>query len=206
VKWSRKYLPEQPPELKGDARRVTEGLWCAGDEAFAIPIVPFPKGPTEIDDHYTDRGVTSILDLIDAKESVVEIARTKIRPDLREQDVLPNVASRLEGSSDPIHPMDVEWIQQNGRTQIQTVNPSEEYTGRGDIMYLTVSHGWSNMKGACRVDRHFVGAGYYFQIIVVFDQRGEPGAPKPEHDSCAIALELAAWTAENIRVGAKCGG
>jgi hypothetical protein len=44
-----------------------------------------------------------------------------------------------------------------------------------------------------------VGAQYYFHIIAVAYH------PEPPVDPCAFALELASWTAENIRVGKGCG-
>jgi len=191
--------------VKGNVERVVDGVWCAGDHAFSLPVVPFPDGPTEIYGHYYDDGVTSTVKMLDVHESVLEIARTRIRPDLSEQETLPHVAAKLEGSQDPITTRAIEWIRQAGRTQIQTINPQENYTGRQDIKYLALSHGWTNQKGTCRVDRHFVGNGYYFQIIAVAHQPERPGAPKLARESCAIALELAAWTADNIRVGAKCG-
>jgi hypothetical protein len=116
------------------------------------------------------------------------------------------VADKLLGTRMAVPTMTVEWIRQNGRTEIQTVNPNEGYDGRGDIMFLSLSHGYSNIPGNCRVDRHFVGAGYYFQIVAVVHQPQGQGAPKYEHDSCAFALELAAWASQNIRVGQGCGG
>jgi hypothetical protein len=169
-------------------------------------VVPFPEGPTEIWGDYYDGGVTSTLDMLDANESVVEITRTQIRPDLPHGEVLPQVVAKLDSTREVAPGMQVEWIRQRGTTQVQMINPAVDYSGRDDIMFLAAGQGWSNQKDGCRVDRHFVGAGYYFQIIAVAHQPERPGAPKPERDSCEIALELAAWTAENIRVGAKCGG
>jgi len=99
------------------------GVWCAGDRAFSLPVVPFPDGPTEYYGEYYDVGITSI-DMLDRHESVVEIARTQIRPDLPEKDVLPRVADKLVGTRNLVPTMSTEWIRQNGRTEIQTVNPS----------------------------------------------------------------------------------
>lgn len=104
------YLLERPTGLTGNTQRVVDGVWCARDRAFSLPVVPFPDGPTEIYGQYYDGGVTSTLKMLDAHESVLEIARTKIRPDLPEQEVLPRVAAKLDGSRDPINDMSIEWI------------------------------------------------------------------------------------------------
>lgn len=205
VTLTRSYLLDKPLGVTGNTQRVVDGVWCAGDHAFSLPVVPFPDGPTELYGDYYDGGITGSIDMLDRHESVLEIARTKIRPELRPGDVLPHVASKQEGTRRLNPLMTVEWIEQRGTTQIQVINPAVDYSGRDDITFLTSGQGWSNQKDGCRVDRHFVGAGYYFQIIAVAHQPERPGGPKPERESCEIALELAAWTAENIRVGATCG-
>jgi hypothetical protein len=206
VSATRSYLLEKPLGLTGLDKHVSNDLWCAGDQAFSLPIVPFPEGPTELYGEYIDGGVTSTLDMLDANDSVVEVARTKIRPDLSPEDVLPGVASKLEHGSRVIPSLRFEWIQQRGRTQIQAVNPMEDYGGRQDTVYLSLSRGTSyDPKGPCRVDRHFVGNGYYFQIIAVA-KPAKASASTPARDSCAFALELAAWAAENICLGAACCG
>lgn len=206
VSYARRYLAEQPTGLTGNVQHVTNGLWCAGDGAFSMPVVPFPAGPTEIVGTYYDGGVTSMLKMVDANDSVVEVERTAIRPDLPAEEVLPKVASKLEGTRRVIPSLRHAWITQRGVTQIEAVNSSPDYQGREDIMFLGVSQGWTNGSDACRVDRHFVGAGYYFQLIAVALRPKAAAATASAFDPCSVALELAAWAAENIRVGGTCPG
>ncbi len=201
-----------PAAVTGVEKNVRAGRWCAPDHAFSLSIVPFPDGPTEIFDHYGS-GVTSTLDMYDRHEQIVEVARTRIKPEMREDEVLPYRALKLQGTRQTIPEMSMEWVQQNGVTQIQTVNPSETFEGRSDAVYLSLAQGASGGKIDCRVDRHFVGAGYYFHIIVVARQldpalrKGDTPTPgHPVRDPCPFALELAAWTFDNLRIGDRCDG
>lgn len=195
----------------GDVKPVTQGRWCAPDGAFAIPIVPFPEGPTEIHDGYGDGGVTCTLSMLDANESVVEIVRTGIRPDMPEKEVLPYVAAKLQGSNHLTPEIRIEWIKQDGHTQIEAVNPASSYGGRADRIWLALGQGTSSPSKGCRVDRHLVGGGYYFQIIAAVVQPEAPsdagtvGVPEARGDACAIASEMAAWAAAHLRVGDACG-
>ncbi len=69
-----------------------------------------------------------------------------------------------------------------------------------NIVLLGIAQGVSfEFYKSCRVDRHFVGAGYWFQVIAVAYR------PLPKETACPIATELAAWTVEHMKVGAGCG-
>ncbi len=201
-----------PSAVIGEAKNVRAGRWCAVDHAFSLPVVPFPDGPTEIVDRY-EGGVTAKVYMYDRHDQIVEVVRTRIKPEMREEEVLPYTAAKLERTRQVIPEMSSEWVQQDGVTQVQTVNPSTPFDGREYTAFLSLSQEAAGRKIDCRVDRHFVGAGYYFHIIVVARQldpalrKGDTPTPgHPVRDPCPFALELAAWTFDNLRIGDRCDG
>lgn len=192
---TQKHLADAPAELAGDLSHVTAGIWRAPDGAFAVRAVPFLEGPTEFVDTYGKGGVTNHFFMLDRKESVVAIVRTKIRPDLQQADVLQRVEPDLRRNISEIPGGELRWIDQAGRRQIETVNPSVNYKGREGLIWLVLGEGSTyGVTGTCRVDRRFVEGGYYFQIIAV-SHRTEPTSI-----ACDTAREMAAWTASEIRL------
>ncbi|HEY6876916.1 MAG TPA: hypothetical protein VI299_02810 [Polyangiales bacterium] len=198
--YEREYLAQAPSEIKGDLQHVTNGIWCSDDDAFSIPIVPYPEGAVTLRDDYEGWGITNTLDMCDVHESVLEIVRTRIRPDLTEQDAIARVERSAHAVDDGVNPISTAWVVQNGRRQLQQVNTLPLYTGRESARDIWRGQGFSYVRDpeACRVDRHFVAHGYYFQIAAVA-YRVSP------HDRCKVATEMAAWAAEHIRVGKGCG-
>jgi hypothetical protein len=198
--WQQRYLRDAPVDVSGDLKRVSQSVWCSDDDAFSIPIVPFPDGPTVIRDPYEGWGVTNRLDMFDRHESVVEVLRTRIRSDESQENVLKWVAKDVFAVGQDEPELSTEWVSQKGLRQVQQVNRAANYHGREDASMLDTFQdidigNYTN----CRVDRHFVAAQYYFHIIAVAYH------PEPPVEPCAFALELASWTAENIRVGKGCG-
>ena len=51
----------------------------------------------------------------------------------------------------------------------------------------------------CVPRRHFVGAGYWFQVIAVAYR------PLPKETACPLAIEMASWTVEHMKIGGGCG-
>lgn len=161
---------------------------------------PFRDGPVEIQDLYIDFGITSTVDFYDAHGSLLEIVRTRIRPDLPQQDVLGRVEQNLRSDEHGGQMLRTEWVTQNQRRQRQQTNPSPGYRGRESTAFLL--YGQQTATGtseSCRVDRHFVASGYYFQLIAVAF-RMEPASP-----NCSMASELVSWAVEHIRIGQGCG-
>ncbi|MEY4511625.1 MAG: hypothetical protein RLZZ450_3747 [Pseudomonadota bacterium] len=198
--WQQRYLRDAPGGVTGELKRTSDGIWCSDDDAFSIPIAPFSDGPTSIRDAYEGWGVTCALDMFDRHESVVEVLRTRIRSDESQENVLKWVAEDVFSFGQDEPELSTQWVSQNGLRQVQQVNRAAMYDGREDVSMLGTFHGIASGDHTnCRVDRHFVGAQYYFHIIAVAYH------PEPPVDPCAFALELASWTAEKIRVGKGCG-
>lgn len=192
------YLRRTPADVTGDLGHVKDATWCAPDGAFVMPAVPFPDGPTRIHDAYGDGGVTCTLAMFDAHDSVVQIVRTRIRDDLPAERVLSDkVVPSLERARQSMPAVRWQWIEHGGRTQIQSVNLAPDYQGRASAIYLSMGQGVGQPNDSCRVDRHFVAAGYYFQIIAVAFH----AAPL---EPCEVAEELAGWSAAHLRTGADC--
>lgn len=209
VAFTRHYLPEKPSAILGDQQNLRADLWCAPDHAFAIPVIPYFTGPTEIQDLYGAGGVSNSMRMFDAKQTVLEVLRERDQSQSGTAQVLARRWEKLNYTNYLTPQIRNEWIQQDGITQIQTVNPMSTYQERADAIYFAVSRG-GTANGGCRVDRHLAGAGYRFQIIAAVIQperstdAGVIGIPESQGDACAIALEMAAWAAQNIRIGHKC--
>jgi hypothetical protein len=192
------FLSGGPAEVSGDLHHVKHATWCAPDGALSIPAVPFPDGPTLIQDAYGDGGVTCTLAMFDAHDSVVQIVRTRIREDLPAEHVLSDkVVPSLERAHHSMPEVRWEWIVQSGRRQIQSVNLAPDYHGRESAMLLSLGQGVAQRQDSCRVDRHFVAAGYYFQIIAL-------AFHATTLEPCRVAEELAGWSAAHLRAGEGC--
>lgn len=192
------YLRTGPAEVTGDLAHVKQATWCAPDGAFALELVPFPDGPTQLQDVYGDGGVTCTLNMYDAHERLVQVVRTKIRSDLPAESLLSDkIAPSLERTHQTLPEVRWEWIRQGGLTQIQSINVAPNYSGKESAIYLSMGQGVSQRQDSCRVDRHFVAAGYYFQIIAL---AYHAAASEP----CKVAEELAGWTVAHLRPGVRC--
>lgn len=193
VLYTPRHLGRAASGVTGDVQNVDHGLWRAPDGVFALPVAPFPRGPTEIVDAYGSGGVTSMVSMLDASESVVQVVRTRIRADLPEQDVLARVEPRLRSMAEGLSMLTLEWVTQRGLRQLQTTNTEPSYDGRDDLMDESMSEGVAfGRRGTCRMDRRFVHSGYYFQVIAIAHDVGET--------ACEVASELVSWAVESIQI------
>jgi hypothetical protein len=202
IKAQPEYLSTRAKDVVGELSKVSDGVYCTDDDAFALPVIPFPNGPTEIRDRYKGYGITTSVEMYDANESVVLITRTKIRPDLPRDEVLGKVENSLAWVDQTIPDQTTQWVSQKGVTHLQHLNPSPGYSGKDAAFGLDLGqmhHTGYGPSDSCRVDRHFVGGAYYFQLTVAVHRI------EPNSDVCKVALEVAAWTFENLQVGKGCG-
>ncbi|HEY6876579.1 MAG TPA: hypothetical protein VI299_01120 [Polyangiales bacterium] len=202
IVYRREYLGDKPSAISGDLQHVKGGVWCSEDDAFSIPIIPYPDGPVSIGDEYHGWGVTALFDMFDAHESVLEIIRTRIPVDWTEQDMKGHVAQGVQGTAElGGDVMTTELVSQAGRKQLQQLNRMPNYEGRRSAHTLWIMQGVAMVHSpeACRVDRHIVEHGYYFQISAVAFRIAPP------YDRCKVAEEMAAWAAQNIQIGKGCG-
>lgn len=194
----RTYLAEAPTGIIGQLHHVRDGMWCSDDDAFAISVVPFLAGPTEVHDSYEGWGATSVLDMSDSRGSIVQILRTReYRP---ADEVMRLVARDVQVVGAGEEELRTEWVIQNGLKQLQQVNASSGYQGPQNASLLDFGqHIARGTYETCRVDRHFTGAGYYFHIIAVALK------PLPKETACPIAMEMASWTVAHLKAGEGCG-
>jgi hypothetical protein len=202
VLYQRQYLAERPLAVRGDLQHVTDSVWCSDDDAFSIPVMPYPDGPVSIVDTYQGWGVTALVDMFDARGSVLEIIRTRVPTGWTEQDMKSHVAEGVHGVAElGGEVITTELVSQAGRKQLQQINSMPHYDGPESAHTLWLMQGVSIVRypEACRVDRHIVEHGYYVQIAAVAFRVDSP----PER--CKVAEEMATWAAEHIQVGAGCG-
>lgn len=196
-----RYLLGATAGVTGEQKHLVRGVWCADDDAFAIPVTPFAKGPTEIVDSYEGWGSTTYVAMLNREQSAVMVARTRIGSDFDQETVYQELVQGAfsPGASDD--ELSVSLVSQNGLEQIQQVNRFPLYEGRDFLATLLVFNGFA--KGSrypsCRVDRHFVGAGYYFHVIAIAHEPANDVVP------CDFAMELASWTVENLHIGEAAG-
>jgi hypothetical protein len=196
------YLTDEASEVSGDLQHVKDGVWCSDDDALSIPIIPYPDGPVSISDRYHGWGVTTLFDMFDAHESVLEIIRTSIPAGWTEADMTAHIlegvhkAAALGGDV-----VTTEMVLLAGRRQIQQITRLPDYAGRASARDLWLLPGISSVHTpeACRVDRHLVEHGYYIELVAVAYR------VSPPHDRCKVAEEMATWAAEHIEVGKGCG-
>lgn len=198
---TRHYLLGAPVAVSGEQNHVRSGVWCSEDDAFALPIVPFANGPTEIRDTYVGWGITASVEMLDADQSVVMVSRTTIRPEFDPALVFRELADSALERDALTDEIAVSLVRQKGLTQVQEVNRFPLYRGKESVATLDILQGFAHgsRRESCRVDRHFVSAGYYFHVIAVAYQPARPVVP------CDFAVELASWAIDNLQIGTACG-
>jgi hypothetical protein len=195
------YLLPAPTSVVGEQKHLTSGVWCSEDDAFALPVIPFANGPTEIRDTYVGWGITTSVEMFDSDQSVVMVSRTMIRPDRDPSAVFQELVDGAMERDEATEEITAARVSQNGLTQLQEINRFPLYRGKESMATLDVLQGFAHgsRRESCRVDRHFVSTGYYFHIIAVAYEPAKPLVP------CDFAVELASWTVDKLQIGRGCG-